>query len=309
MSSVIQIDERLQQALPAKSRLRLRRILGIAVDAESAFQSVIDRQGRIREELGEVRSQQQQAIAVARQLTDQPEDHAAAASEFDPVLAELQGELTKLEAERQKRETRRTDAAQLVAQLRSFLEQATSRNAPLTPYSQPPPALRNGESPLEAVRRVRDEIAALERELVQLRRAALPSGELRQRIRQYVSELGKAGMPSVFADGGQFRIDWPPGSQMPMGTVGPGAACVVAALFPDALVAVLDSQVERISGTGLASNDRAKREDEIHDRLLSLQRTEESLIELALDNDLDVVRRPSAAPEAVLNLRNGVARS
>jgi hypothetical protein len=307
MSSVIQIDERLQQALPAKSRLRLRRILGIAVDAEAAFQSVIDRQSRLREEIGEVRSQREQALAAARQLNDRVEDHAAAAAEFEPVIAELQGELTKLEAERNKRETRRTDAAQLVARLRGYLEQVTSRNAPLTPHQQPPVQLRNGESPVDAIGRVRTEITALERELIQLRRAALPSGELRQRIREYVTELGKAGMPSVFTDAGQFRIDWPPGSMAPAGTLGPGAACVIAALFPDVLISALDAQVERISGTGLASNDRAKREVEIHDRLLTLQRTEESLIELALDAEFDVWRRPAAAPEAILSLRNGVA--
>jgi hypothetical protein len=47
----------------------------------------------------------------------------------------------------------------------------------------------------------------------------------------------------------------------------------------------------------LASNERAKREAEIKDRLLTLQRTEESLVELALESDFDVVRRPAAAPE------------
>jgi hypothetical protein len=77
----------------------------------------------------------------------------------------------------------------------------------LVPHHHPPP---QGENPMDALRRIRAEIEHMERELIQLRRAALPTGELRLRIREYVTELGRAGMPSLFVDGEQCRIE-PPG--------------------------------------------------------------------------------------------------
>jgi hypothetical protein len=77
------------------------------------------------------------------------------------------------------------------------------------------------------------------RPLQTLRRAALPTGELRLKVREFVTELGRAGMPALFTDGGQFRVELP-GSMAAVGTVAPGAACIIAALFPDALIGVLD---------------------------------------------------------------------
>ena len=109
-----------------------------------------------------------------------------------------------------------------------------SRNAPLAPAPHAAPQLRDGENPLQAVRRLRDEITQLDRELIQLRRAALPSAELKMKAREYVRELSLAGTPSLHTQDAQFRVDWPPGSQMAMGSLGPGSLAITCWLFGDA---------------------------------------------------------------------------
>jgi hypothetical protein len=307
--AIPQIDQRLLAACPAKARLKAQRLVSAAIDAESAFMAVIARQDRLREEVGAAASERRQAVDRARSVTDKVEEHQAAGAEYDSVIAELQDELARLEAERARREQRRYDSAQLVAQVRAWLETVSARNTPLAMVAQPPPALRNGETPLDAIRRVRDDIAALERELIQLRRAALPSAELKMKAREFVRDLALAGTPSLHVQDGAFRVDFMPGAWATSGTMAPAGMPLLCWLFGDAVIAKLDEIIERVSGTGLASADRMRRETEVKDRLLTLQRTEESLIEMALDHDFDVWRRPAAAPEAILGLRNGVMRA
>jgi hypothetical protein len=306
VSSVIQIDELLQRTLPARAKLKLRKLLAAAEDAQSAHMAAIQRAARLREEQGLLAAEQRQAEERARPITDKPEAVEAAAAQYTDAIGQLQIELERLTPQLQQREQRRNDSARLIGALRGFLGDAASRNQPLAPYQHPPPQLRADEDPVAGIRRLRGEIDALERELSALQRASLPTGELQQRIRDYVAELARGGMPSLFTDGGQFRVDWPAGSQTPAGTLGPGCACVIAALFPDALISTLDAQAARLRGTGLSSPERAKKVDQIKDRLLTLQRSEESLIE-RFEDDLDLPRRPGADPLAVLSIRYDLA--
>jgi hypothetical protein len=306
--AIPQIDSALLAILPPKAKLKAQRLIAAAIDAESSFLSLIGRQERIREDLGALQAEQRQAVERAQAIGGK-EEIAAAAAAFDPALAELSDEIKRLHQERDKREHRKTDAQQPVAQIRYWLEQAASRNAPLAPAPHAAPQLRDGENPLQAVRRLRDEITQLERELTQLRRAALPSAELKMRAREYVRELALAGTPSLHTQDAQFRVDWPPGSQMAMGSLGPGSLAITCWLFGDAVIAKLDELIERtVTGTGLASAERGKRAHQLEGRLASLQRDEEALIE-RYENDFDIPRRPTADPLAVLSVRYGLSMS
>jgi hypothetical protein len=306
MASIISIDERLIGLLPPKPRLKINRLIALAQDLESSFQSIIGRTNALREDLGRIRDEQRQAVTRAREVSERDETVAAAAAHYTPAIDELEGEIRRNGIEQAKRDQRRIEAAQLVAQLRSFLEQSSMSLQPLAPAPNPPPRLQGDETPPAAVLRIRSEITKAHHEVTTLQRAPLPSAELRAKARDYVGELGKAGTPQVIAERGGFRVDWPPGAQTPMGTMGPGSAAIIAALFPDQLIAVLDAQIDKVTGAGLSSNERPKREAQLRAHIASLERAEESIIEL-YEGEFDLLRRSHADPCAVLGVRHALA--
>jgi hypothetical protein len=306
VTSLIGIDERLVRILPPKARLKLNRLVALAQDLEASFQSIVARTEGLREDLGKIRGEQARAITRAREITDREADIVAAANEYTAAIDELDGEIRRNGIEQQKRDQRRTNAAQLCANLRRFLEETSMTAQPLAASPLPPPQLGDHENPAQAVRRIRDEISKAHHDLALMQRAALPSAELRMRAREYVSELGKAGLPTVTAERGGFTVTWPAGCQIPMGTMGPGAAAIIAALFPDALVSALDAQIDKVSGAGLSSNERPKREAQLRSRIADLERQEEALIE-SYEAEFDLPRRPRASPEAVLGVKFALA--
>jgi hypothetical protein len=304
VTSVIAIDGRLREQLPAQARLRVNRLLDIARDAESSFIALIGRTERLREDLSHLRSEQQQAAARARELGSD-EAATAAAAQYDEAIREVQSEIDRLASERQKREAKRDDTARLVGALRGWLQDCSIRAQPLAPHQHQPPKLRDNETPMDALPRIRGEIERLGRDLQLLAAAALPIAEMRERARQWVSELASAGRPVLRTAAGAFSIEWMPGAHG--GPMAPAGVAVLAATFPDALLAVVEAEIVKVGGTGLSSGERPGREKELRGKLLSLERDEEALVEMALAAGFDVVRRPACNALAVLNLRFGLA--
>jgi hypothetical protein len=305
--AIPQIDERLLAFLPAKARLKAQRLVAAAIDAESAFMAVIARQERLREEIGDARLAQRQAVARVQAHTDRVEEHQAAAAEFDSVIAELTGELARHEGERARREQRRYDSAQLVAQVRSWLETVSAGNAHLVMVAPPPPRLCDGEGLIEAINRIRAEINAARQELLALQRAPLPTGEMREKARAFVDELATVGRPMLRTASGTFAIDWHPGVHG--GPMAPASVAIMAAMFPDRLLELIEAEINKVSGAGFGSRERPGRQLHFEDRIIALERTEELLIEQANDNGHDVGRRPQASPIAVLGVKYGLAQA
>ena len=304
MASIVSVDARLQALLPPAAKIRLSRLIAAAEDAESSFRSHIARQERLREEIGQLEALRAQSIARARELGD---DQKSAGAEFDGAINDLQGELARLFRDRQRREDRRTNDQQVVAQVRAFLErQSTTPNTALIAVTASVPKY-HGQTVIEAITRIRAEITAAQQELAALRRAPLPSGELRQKAKNYIAELAKAGRPLLMAERGEFRIDWMPGV-LANGPLGPAAAALLAAVDPDRLYALLEEQINHVVGAGLSENERPRRQQQIEDRILALERSEEALVEQAHENDHDVARRPAASPFAILSIKIGTAQ-
>jgi hypothetical protein len=305
--AIPQIDQRLLATIPAKARLKAQRLVAAAIDAETAFMAVISRADRLREELGDARLAQRQAIERAKAHTDRPEEHEAAAAEYAPVIAELQGELARLDGERARREQRRYDSAQLVAQVRSWLETVSAGNAHLVMVAPPPPRLRDGEGLIEAINRMRAEINAARQELLALQRAPLPTGEMRERAKAFVDELAAVGRPMLRTASGTFAIEWHPGVHG--GPLAPASVAIMAAMFPERLTELIEAEIAKINGSGFGSRERPGRQLAIEDRIVALERSEELLIEQAQDNGHDVGRRPQASPLAVLGVKYGLAQA
>jgi hypothetical protein len=195
--------------------------------------------------------------------------------------------------------------ARLVGALRGWLQDCAIRTQPLAPCSHPSPKLRDNETPMDALRRVRAEIERLRKELQVLTAAALPFGEMRERAQKWVSELAAAGRPVLRTAAGQFSIEWMPGAHG--GPLAPAGVAVLAALDPDGLLALIEAEIAKTGGTGLSSGERPGREKELKGKLLSIERDEECLVEMALAAGFDVIRRPQTAPEAILGIRHGLA--
>jgi hypothetical protein len=146
----------------------------------------------------------------------------------------------------------------------------------------------------------------VQKELGALRRAALPAAELKAKAREYVAELRLAGIPSIHTSGGAFRIDWPPGAWALQGTLAPPGAPLLAWLYPDMLVKRLDDLIDKIATTGEPAAQRGQREHTLLIKLTDLERLEEAIIE-KFESDLpELLRRPNADPQSVLQLRFGL---
>jgi hypothetical protein len=304
MSSIVSIDQRLIQVLPTRSRLKLGRLIQSARDAEASYQSAISQGEQMREDIGHVEDERRQIIANATALGNDEPDTA----DVDAAIKQLRGELARIDQQRDKRAERRYAEAQLIARLRHALEQVPP-GVVLVHSQQVSPRVNAGESALDAVNRIRAEISKLQNELRAIAIAPLPAGELREKARAYVAELAKAGRPMLMAERGDFRIDWAPGVQTAMGTLGPGAACIIAAINPDGLLGLIEDQITKVSGSGLASTERPAREEAIRDRIHALEVMEESIIEHddASNDTFGIVRRVDADPMVVLGARPSTA--
>jgi hypothetical protein len=137
----------------------------------------------------------------------------------------------------------------------------------------------------------------------------LPSAELKARAREWVRELSAAGTPSLHVQDGAFRLDFQPGAWATQGTIAPAGMPLLCWLFPDAVIAKLDALIDHgVSGTGLASTERPKREGQLQGKLAALMRDEEALIERH-ESEFDIPRRPTADPLAILGIRYGLQQA
>jgi hypothetical protein len=306
MTSVISVDSRLVERLPARSRLKLGQLVMLARSAEDAFRSMIAQQENIREQIGSVNSERAAFVASKTETTD---GKAAApdTGEYDQALEQLQAELARLQQHRPKLEERRFASAQLIAQLRSYLEQSALNNVALTRAQLPLAPRLNGEKPPDAVARIRADLTKAQTELTALLRSPLPTAELKQRNREYVAELAKAAIPELMVERGGHEVRWPPGC-LANGPLAPAALPVFAWLFPDIVTARLDELIDQtVKGTGASANERPKKEAALRARIRDLEIQEEALIEQSDIDDWNISRRPAADPMIVLGLRNGRA--
>jgi hypothetical protein len=78
---------------------------------------------------------------------------------------------------------------------------------------------------------------------------------------------------------------------------------MMALLFPDAMVAALIREVERMANDPLPQAERKKRIAALEHEIEQLAYVEEALVAAAIAEGEDVQRSPSAPPQAVLQVR------
>jgi len=152
---------------------------------------------------------------------------------------------------------------------------------------------------------VRKRIKTTAAEIAALNRAPAPSCDIEVRVKDYLRGLApKVGGVGV---GERLSIVWP-GAQSSSAswyisehTCDPLA--LLAALFPDRMLALVMGEVERMANDPLPLAQRAPRIAVLKRELDELHRVEEALVAAALAAGSSVHRSPSAPPAAVLGVR------
>jgi hypothetical protein len=78
---------------------------------------------------------------------------------------------------------------------------------------------------------------------------------------------------------------------------------MMALLFPDAMIAALMSEVERMASDTVPIKERATRIAALTNEIEQLAYVEEALVTAAIASGEDVQRSPGATPQAVLGVR------
>jgi hypothetical protein len=134
-------------------------------------------------------------------------------------------------------------------------------------------------------------------------RAPAPSADIEARVRDYVRGLA----PKVrgIDPGERLSIVWP-GAQTPSGYIAETTCdplALIAALFPDCMLSLVMTEVERMANDPLPVGQRPPRIAALERELDELRRVEEALVAAAIASGQPVRRSPSAPPAAVLGVR------
>jgi hypothetical protein len=235
-------------------------------------------------------------LAAVRGLADRRATRGGTARRADDNPRVLEAELQKFLAD-QKLMQKQLGAEQAVlANCKTWLDRL-----PTGTQLEPVAVTADGHD----LAAVRGRIKAANAELEALRRAPAPSEDIEARVRAYVRGLA----PKVrgIGPGERLSIMWP-GAQSSAGssyisehTCDPLA--LLAALFPDRMLALVMGEVERMASDPLPVAQRAPCIAALERELDELHRVEEALVAAAIAAGQPVHRSPSAPPAAVLGIR------
>jgi hypothetical protein len=219
----------------------------------------------------------------------------------------LRIEVGTLEQRRSLLNARRANAEQTLAQLNSAIPLLVERGGggalrPVTVTAQP----REGEDLKAAILRVRSQINNNNSEITRLRTAPCTADEIRAAAIPKVEQMAAQGAPHIASANGTVEIRFPdepqfadPGAVMsaPSGS----ASKMLAWLFPEQMLARMTDGLDDVVG-GVSKAEREARSTELNAEVRELEHEEEALVCMALEAGLDVHRRPTASPLALLGL-------
>lgn len=211
---------------------------------------------------------------------------------------EMKEELSRLRSSHSVQQKRRTERANLIAQLRGFLQHFPP-NGRLETITPPRPKLKDGELLSAAISRLRNEIAAAKNHLAEVKSATLPKAELKKLARAQVQDLAARGRPKLNTTSSLTiafsRLENVPGLDL---------GATLAWLDSDNLIKRLNDEIDALPDARLtlSTAEKAEREGGLTSQLDTLERAEESLIEAAAEEGLNIERRVDASPVAVLGV-------
>lgn len=208
-------------------------------------------------------------------------------------VARLRGRMSELQGKHQ-------HLADLNGQIRHWITKiGASRQT--EDIKLPKVKLAKGETHVEVINRVRDDIAKTLKERLDVQQAGLPLEEMKAQVRKFVSEQARKGRPRVLASHDGFQVQFDDGRGF---TPGGDWGAILCWLVEERMTEELDAIIEAMPAPALAltPSEKAERLSTIKGKLLELERQEEAIIEAAENDGQDIPRRPNADPRAILGV-------
>jgi hypothetical protein len=209
----------------------------------------------------------------------------------------------RLAAEHSKHQQRFGQLSQLVSRLNQWtVELRLPAAAALELAPSIDIKLKPGETLSEAIGNVRAEISALKQQMVAVRSAPLRWSSQQEAIGAYLARLSQQARPKIGFDAkGNARVSFVEDMVVNKDSV---LGLLTFVLGPQQLSAAFARELEHEPERpdAVTPVERDKRIAELSASLLSLERREESLIDRAANDGVEVLRRSDAAPVAVLGV-------
>lgn len=304
--------------LPEQAREKLERLQIAREDANAMRVAAMDARREAAAELRHARTNLESTLAsiAARNGWTPPaiteEDRLDLYASKDPLVRTYRAtyERAKREFDRRREadEARDARALPLVALVQN-LEDALRKlpeGVRLVPVKTPEARIK---APVQdAIAAVRAEVRTVEADLRATQAAPVTSAMAKAMARQQIEELADSGKPylSELIDAGRpMSFRWKSHTTPLSQTIlVPDSVGLLCWLHRDALIAAVEREIDDLASDEHALDDatRARRLSQLSSRRLELERHEESLIELAASQGLDLPRRPNADVRAVLGV-------
>jgi hypothetical protein len=198
-------------------------------------------------------------------------------------------------------EHRREDLFRLISACAQWVRSVPEPALPLEAVTDPPPPLEHGETPEDAVMKIRREIAELTVERLEVAQLPEPKPIIMAAFRAEVSRLATATRP---------RLDFTRGRARPVfqaaDFISPEFVFGALAWFDGArMLELLDQAVEAEidDAAEMASDEQQTELARLDGEIEALGRQEEALIDAAFEKGVDILRRANASPPCVLAVR------
>jgi len=201
----------------------------------------------------------------------------------------------RLAVEREKHAERHRVLSLLVSRCNQFLFELRG-NVALEVAPAVEIKLKASETVVAALAAAREQIAGVQRELVQVRKAPLCRSSQEEAIRAHLARLVQRPKIGFDARGGAL-VTWVEDMATMDGVLG-----LLAFVLPEQVSAAFAHDLEPESPGAVSPLEREKRISELSVSLLALERTEEALIERAASEGIELARRGDASPVAVLGV-------
>lgn len=166
-----------------------------------------------------------------------------------------------------------------------------------------PPDVEIGDDAAAAVEHLREQLVALHVELANISQAPLTLVELKERARQQIDKMAASAAPRIKVERGEFSMSFGSTDAFVPGTPANEVAAILAWLHRDAMIAAIEQQIDAMPIKGSVSADeRVQRAADIQLELLRIERMEEAAIVIAAERGIEIERRETASPWAVLGI-------
>ncbi len=205
---------------------------------------------------------------------------------------------TRLAAERDKHNARHAQLSRLLNATRQWLMELRPGVA-LETALQPVIEHKPGTDLNVVINNLRTEIASTKQELQSTRSAPLPKSDAKKLATNYVAGLMRAGKVSVAIQNDQIKLNFRGDMFAPEDTL-----AMIAQFAPDAVLAALEDMIDALPtrADAMPRLERDRRAAELARRLEEFELAEQTLLDHAHKNGLDMLPRPDTSPSAFLGV-------